>query len=137
MSEIFETLTLCEHLSSPSLSKEKLQTLRNLIAKLDPSSIPFSCNYVHTGINARALNTSTTIESDPWIIDSGGNDHMTKSSKHFSSYSHSSGKDRVRITDGSISSISGKALIQCTLFCHCHQFFMYLISLIIFCPLAK
>ncbi|CAL5365889.1 unnamed protein product [Camellia sinensis] len=50
----------------------------------------------------------------PWIIDSGASDHMSGSSDLFSAYKPSSGQDKVRIADGTVSSISGKGLVQVT-----------------------
>ncbi|GMP25929.1 hypothetical protein CsSME_00002576 [Camellia sinensis var. sinensis] len=43
-------------------------------------------------------------KSVPWIIDSGASDHMSGSSDLFSDYKPSSGHDKLRITDGTISS---------------------------------
>ncbi|XP_028119102.1 uncharacterized protein LOC114316604 [Camellia sinensis] len=43
-----------------------------------------------------------------WIIDSGASDHMAGSSDIFFAYKLSSGQDKVRIADGTVSSISGK-----------------------------
>ena len=51
---------------------------------------------------------------DPWIIDSGATNHMTGSPKEFSSYMPRSGKDRVRIADGSSAPIMGCGTISCT-----------------------
>jgi hypothetical protein len=48
------------------------------------------------------------------VIDSGANDHMTRSSKKNSSYNCFSSKDKVCIADDSLASISGKGSIQCT-----------------------
>ena len=48
-----------------------------------------------------------------WIIDSGATNHMTGSSKCFSSYAPRSGKDRVRIADGSSAPIMGCGNISC------------------------
>jgi hypothetical protein len=52
--------------------------------------------------------------SNPWIIDSGATNHMTGSSKSFSSYTPRSGKERVRIADGSSAPIMGSGTISCT-----------------------
>ncbi|KAF5942914.1 hypothetical protein HYC85_020556 [Camellia sinensis] len=48
----------------------------------------------------------------PWIIDSGASDHMSGSSDLFSVYKPSSGQDKVRIADGTVSSISGTGLVH-------------------------
>ncbi|XP_028122741.1 uncharacterized protein LOC114319876 [Camellia sinensis] len=47
-------------------------------------------------------------KSLPWIIDSGALDHMSGFSDLFSAYKPSLGQDKVRIADGTVSSISGK-----------------------------
>ena len=49
-----------------------------------------------------------------WIIDSGATNHMTGSSNLFSSYTPRSGRDRVRIADGSSAPIMGCGTINCT-----------------------
>ena len=49
-----------------------------------------------------------------WIIDSGATNHMTGSSKNFSSYTPCSGRDRVCIADGSLAPIMGYGNINCT-----------------------
>jgi hypothetical protein len=48
-----------------------------------------------------AFNSSTISDFDPWVIDSGANDHMTWSSNFFSFYNPFSCKDKVLIADGS------------------------------------
>ena len=50
----------------------------------------------------------------PWIIDSGASDHMSRSSNLFSDYKPYSGQDKVKIADGTFSSVSGKGLIRVT-----------------------
>jgi hypothetical protein len=39
----------------------------------------------------------------PWIIDTGATNHMSGSPKEFKTYLPCSGKDKVRIADGSLS----------------------------------
>lgn len=46
------------------------------------------------------------------IIDSSVSDHMSRSSDLFSNYTPTSGQDKVRIADGTISSVFGKDLIH-------------------------
>ncbi|XP_059638974.1 uncharacterized protein LOC132281274 [Cornus florida] len=57
-------------------------------------------------------NVSTS--STPWIIDSGASDNMTGMSSLFQSYSIYSGQRKVRLADGSPSSIAGKGHISVT-----------------------
>jgi hypothetical protein len=49
-----------------------------------------------------------------WIIDTGATNHMTGASNLFTSYTPCSGKDKVRVADGSTSPIVGHGTIQCT-----------------------
>ncbi|GMP41060.1 hypothetical protein CsSME_00011283 [Camellia sinensis var. sinensis] len=97
--------------SEPStLSQDELHTLRRLMARLDSpstivSSTSASSNFANTGIPASAL---STLSSPSWIIDSDATDHMTGASSLFYSYSPCSGRDKVRVADGTLSSVSGK-----------------------------
>ncbi|XP_058185569.1 receptor-like protein kinase FERONIA [Rhododendron vialii] len=98
------------HVPTGPLSWEEIQALRRLLARLDtPSTIaPTSTAAFSTSIPANA-------SSFPWIIDSGATDHMTGRSSFFDSYSTYSGKDKVRVADGSLSGvISGKGSIRCS-----------------------
>ncbi|CAL5413992.1 unnamed protein product [Camellia sinensis] len=86
------------------------------MAQLDSSSslAPFSfasSNFAHTGIVASAISTSS---SSPWIIDSGATDHTTGTSIFSISYFPSSGRDKVKVADGTLSSIFGKGSVHCT-----------------------
>ena len=49
-----------------------------------------------------------------WIIDSTASDHMTGPSNLFSSYTLYTSLDKVKIIDGTFSSISGKCLVYIT-----------------------
>ena len=49
-----------------------------------------------------------------WIIDSGATNYMTGASYLFTSYTPCSGKDKVRVADGSIIPITGRGSIRCT-----------------------
>jgi hypothetical protein len=61
-----------------------------------------------------ALNASATPSDDSWIIDSGASDHMTGIFSLFSSYNLCSSREKVRIANGSLSSVSGKGSISIT-----------------------
>lgn len=52
--------------------------------------------------------------SHPWIIDSRASHHITGMSSLFFSYRVSSGRDKVRIVDGSLSSLVGTGYIPLT-----------------------
>ena len=50
----------------------------------------------------------------PWIIDYGASDHMTSQSNLFSSYTPYTGLNKVKITYGTFSSVSGNGLVHTT-----------------------
>lgn len=54
------------------------------------------------------------LNSSPWIIDSGATDHMTSSFCLFGSYSPVYCNEKIRITEGSFTSIEGKGTIPLT-----------------------
>ena len=105
-------------LSHGGLSQGELQAIRRLRADSSstvaptstPSTLtPASSYFAHSGIPSSAFTASS---STPWIIDSGASDHMTGCSSVFDSYFTCSGKDKVRIADGSFSAISGKGSVR-------------------------
>ena len=51
-------------------------------------------------------------EPKPWIIDFGATDHMTSCAKLFSSYTPSPGNVKVKIADGSLSTVAGTGSIE-------------------------
>ena len=102
------TATANEAKTSP-FSKEQMDHLLKLLKSNSTSGIP-SVSLAQTG---SALHTfSLCKNSVPWIIDSGASDHMTNLSNCFSTYSPCSGLEKIRIADGSFSSIAGKGLIK-------------------------
>jgi hypothetical protein len=88
------------------LSKDVVEVLCRLISRLDTPATA-SSSFALTSNLDTALNASATPSDDPWVIDSGASNHMTGMSPLFSSYNPCSGKDKVRITDGSLSPVSG------------------------------
>jgi hypothetical protein len=66
--------------------------------------------FAHTSNLVTSLNAS----NDSRIIDSDASDHMTDISSMFSSYNLCSGRQKVKIVDGSLSSVSGKGSIHVT-----------------------
>ena len=101
-------------------SPMEMQALRRVIAQADSPYVASSTSatlpapssgFAHTGNPISAYTASSHI---PWIIDSGATNHMTSCSSLFDTYSTCSGKDKVRVADGSLSTISGKGSIQCS-----------------------
>ncbi|XP_028083317.1 uncharacterized protein LOC114284582 [Camellia sinensis] len=80
--------------------------LRHLLDRRASSSS--SGNIAQSGNLASSTSAFLSHQMLPWIIDSGASDHMSGSSDLFSAYTPSSGQDKVRIADGTISSVSGK-----------------------------
>ena len=97
--------------SSNTLSSSELETLRRLMTRLDTSTASSSFASGNLATSVSAFNSHTSL---PWIIDSGASDHMTGSSPVFCAYTPCSGRDKVRIADGTVSSVSGKGLVRVT-----------------------
>ena len=69
-----------------------------------------SSSLAHKGNFLKALNTTSWHKT--WIIHSSASDHMIDSYHLFSSYSPCAGNLKVKITNGSLSSVAGKWSIQ-------------------------
>ena len=67
----------------------------------------------HQGMTPHQTHNSTT-QSKSWIIDTGATNHMTGASNIFTSYTPCSGKDKVRVADGSMAPITGCGSVRCT-----------------------
>ena len=90
-------------------TKQMVQTSKDLKAKL------MSATSQESGEVSGSLSVGSENDlSAPWIIDSGATNHMTGSSRRFLSYAPRSGKDRVKIADGSSAPIMGCGIVSCT-----------------------
>ncbi|XP_043704538.1 uncharacterized protein LOC122654487 [Telopea speciosissima] len=107
--------------AAPSPPPDELsKLLHHLVTKLDSIGLASSASSstlvpsdsATLGISFAGLCASTL--SQYWILDSGASDHMTVKANFFSTYSPCSGEDKVRIADGSLSSIFGKGSITCS-----------------------
>jgi len=96
-----------------AFNSEQMEQLYKMFSGLQSSSQTNnpSGSLAHKGNFLRALN-STTQSQTPWIIDSGASDHMTDSYHLFSSYSTCAGNLKVKIADGSLSTVVGNGSIQ-------------------------
>lgn len=87
------------------------------MSQLEPPTTA-SFSFAHSGNVASFLNATSTghvaKSDDPWIIDSRASNHMTGSSSLFTSSNLCSGKEKVKIADGSLSSVSSKGSILVT-----------------------
>jgi transposase InsO family protein len=92
--------------------KSKLKISEGSSSSQGSSKADSSFFVTSEGMKSQA-HTSTT-QSRSWIIDTGATNHMTGASHLFSSYKSCSGKDKVRVANGSTSSIIGRGSIWCT-----------------------
>lgn len=90
-------------------SAEQVDHLLQLL-KSTPISGPPIGSLAQTGDIPCTYSCGLTLA--PWIIDSGASDHMTSTSQFFHSYYPCPGNKKVRIADGSFSSIAGIGSIQ-------------------------
>ncbi|KAH9648489.1 retrotran gag 3 domain-containing protein [Citrus sinensis] len=88
-----------------NLSNEQIDHLIKLLTSNPPPST-LSGSLAQTGSIINALFSHST--TAPWIINSGASDHMTSISSLFNSYYLCPGNKKVRVADGSLSSIAGK-----------------------------
>ncbi|KAE8723356.1 MORC family CW-type zinc finger protein 3 isoform 2 [Hibiscus syriacus] len=98
-----------------AFSKEQLEQLYQLMSSHSISNTPNPSSYIASSSLAQKDTYPTAFiassKSNPWIIDSGATDHMIGNSSIFSSYFPLSGNLKVKIADGSLTSIAGKGSI--------------------------
>lgn len=61
-------------------------------------------------VRSTSLNVAS-ISGYSWIIDPGATDHMTSHSNLYTSYNPCSGRQKVNVADGTLSSVAGKGRI--------------------------
>lgn len=97
--------------SISEFNKEEIEKLKTFLETLEkPSSSTGICSLTFSGMSSSsscAPNVSEKI-STMWVIDSGATDHMTCSSKLFSSYTPASSHRKITIADGSITTVAGQ-----------------------------
>lgn len=108
----FHKTPVAHEVDSAPFHKEQIdQILKLLKFNSGSSSIP-NASVAQAGNNFKALSCHSLNYSTPWIIDSGASDHMTSLHNLFHSYYPCSGQEKIRIADGSYSSIAGKGLVN-------------------------
>ena len=80
-----------------------------------------SCSIAQSG-NHSAL-TSLVHSKEPWIFDSGASDHVTSGSNFFLSYTSCPSSTKIRIVDGSLSSVAGIGSIRVSKYLILHLVF--------------
>ena len=109
--------TMSEDSQAPQINSEMSNFTKEQLGHLyklfqSPQFSNPSCSLAQQGNYLIA--TLSSIKSNvhySWIIDSGATDHMTGSSKIFSSYKPCAGNKKIKITDGSLSAIAGKGSV--------------------------
>lgn len=96
---------------NPEQLEQLYQIFSNLQNSNHHSTHSPSSSLAHKGNHLIALTTSSKYKV-PWIIDSGASDHMTDSHHLFSTYTPCAGNIKVKIADGSLSTVAGKWSIQ-------------------------
>ena len=70
-----------------------------------------SCSVAQKGTFLTALNAART-KGMVWIVDSGASNHMTGTTKVFSSYIPCNDGQKIKIADGTLSSVAGKGTVS-------------------------
>jgi hypothetical protein len=101
--------------SSPlDFNKEEIEKLRNFLGTMEKPSSTGKSKLALSGISSSSgvSNALEKISQKIWVIDSGATDHMTFSSKYFSSYSPCSSQRKITIADGSDTTVAGQGDIH-------------------------
>ncbi|WVZ64613.1 hypothetical protein U9M48_014108 [Paspalum notatum var. saurae] len=112
------------------------QALEKYNSKLKLSEEPSSTHdsSIDSGYHAPSQGTKIVQVYTPksWIIDSGATNHMTRTPNIFTFYTPCSGKDKVRVADGSLAPIAACGSVRCTKtlssVLHVHNFPVNLLS---------
>ena len=88
--------------------KSKIKLSEGLSSSHCFSKADSSLNVTSQGIKSHQAQPKS------WIIDTGATNHMTGASNLFTSYTPTSGKDKVRVADGSMAPITGRGTVKCT-----------------------
>lgn len=99
----------------PVVDMQALEEFKSNLKLSEDSSSSHTSSKADSSLNviAQGMKPHQT-QSNLWIIDTGATNHMTGASNLFTSYTPSSGKDKVRVADGSMSPIIGRGTIRCT-----------------------
>lgn len=110
-----------QNIAETPFSREQMELL-----KLLKSNISTTAPFGSLAQIASVFSVSSIFSSMSWIIDLDASDHMTNLSKLFQTYAPCPGNQKVRIADGSFSSILGKGQAPISKKLHFNQFYMFL-----------
>lgn len=86
---------------------EEVEKLRSLLETLNKSLGSCSLAQVGMCLLTEPSKVSNSLQSNPWVIDSGATNHMTNNLVKVETYQSSSGNPKITMADGSPISISG------------------------------
>lgn len=99
--------------SGNTSNSEQLERIMEILSSLQNSDqLPnkASSSLAKKGNFLKAFTVSSS--QSPWIIDTGASDHMTDAYHLFTSYKPCSGNLKVKIADGSLSTVAGKGSVK-------------------------
>lgn len=92
--------------SDEGLFSNEIAVFRHFVSQLGHLSNAPTSSSAYSGTSASILSTSISSPQCSWIIASRASHHITGMSSFFTSYSINFGNDKVRIADGSLSSMA-------------------------------
>lgn len=116
------------------MRRSVLKGLLSSLDKINPAETG-TCSLTFSGISSLCCTANVmTSNSFPWIVDSRATDHMTSSSKYFSSYTPCLSHRKITIADGSFTIVAGYGDVRLNSLClknvlHVRKLFANLISI--------
>ncbi|KAK8919348.1 putative folate-biopterin transporter 2 [Platanthera zijinensis] len=108
--------SVCSHCGKKDHTKDVCFRLHPHLAPPGRGSTARGIGGHRDGGRPTGLSSAHGVSSSPseWIIDSGATNHMTDSASGFTSYTSLSGRGKVIVVNGSLSSIAGKGTVACS-----------------------